>query len=596
MCGIAGIMTTDGRPPDGHALDELERALAHRGPDGSGRHISGGVGMVQTRLAVIDLETGGQPLYADKPGGGKAALVANGEIYNYIELKASMPGVPFATNSDCEPPLHLYLRHGVDFSSRLSGMYAIAIHDEDQSGDPSGGRLVLARDPFGIKPLYYSETAAGFVFASEPQALIRAGLVEARLDIDARDEVLQLQYTCGRRCAFQGIERLLPGETLVVERGRIAHRHRRPALPEGQTRDISRAEALKELDRALSHAVGRHQRSDVPYGMFLSGGIDSSALLAMMNRLNEYPVHAFTAGFDDPAVADERALARAVAHAAGADHHEILVTERDFWRHLPAIAGTMDDPVADYACLPTYLLAKAARRQGLKVILCGEGGDEIFAGYGRYRRAGRLKIFGGRPMRARGVFDGLKVFRHRPVGWRDGIMRAETEAALSGRGRLQQAQAADIADWLPNDLLTKLDRCLMASGVEGRVPFLDPELAGFAFLLPDRFKVKRRLGKWILRKWLETGLPKARPFKAKRGFTVPVGPWMASHGRELGVRLAAQTCITEICRPGAVENIYAAAGTKNSQARWTLLFYALWHRVHMEGADPAGGVFDVLEG
>ncbi len=591
MCGIAGIMTIDGRPPDGRALDGLERALAHRGPDGVGRHLSGGVGMVQTRLAVIDLETGGQPLYADKPGGGKAALIANGEIYNYIELKAAMKKTAFATNSDCEPPLHLYLRHGVDFTSRLSGMYAIAIHDED----PSGDRLILARDPFGIKPLYYAETSAGLVFASEPQALVRAGLVEARLNIDARDEILQLQYTCGRRCAFQGIERVLPGETLVVEGGRIASRRRRSALPEGEARDISQAEALKELDRELSHAVLRHQRSDVPYGMFLSGGIDSSALLAMMNRLNERPVHAFTAGFDDPAVADERALARAVARASGADHHEVLVGERDFWGRLPAIAGAMDDPAADYACLPTYLLAEAARGQNLKVVLCGEGGDEMFAGYGRYRRAGRPKIFGGRPMRARGIFDGLKIFRHRPVGWRDGQMRAETEAALSGRGRLQQSQAADIADWLPNDLLTKLDRCLMAFGVEGRVPFLDRDLAAFAFLLPDRLKVKRRLGKWILRKWLETGLPKARPFKAKRGFTVPVGPWIAGRGQALGERLAAQACVTEICRPGAVEALYAATGTKKSQARWTLLFYALWHRVHMEGADPSGGIFDVLE-
>jgi asparagine synthase (glutamine-hydrolysing) len=592
MCGIAGIMTIDGRPPSGRALDGLERALAHRGPDGAGRHLSGGVGMVQTRLAVIDLETGDQPLYADKPGGGKAALVANGEIYNYIELKASMRRVPFATNSDCEPPLHLYLRHGIDFTSRLSGMYAIAIHDEE----PTGDRLVLTRDPFGIKPLYYSETAAGFVFASEPQALIAAGLVEARLNEDARDEVLQLQYSCGRWCAFQGIERLLPGETIVVEGGRIAHRHRRPALPEGESRDISRVEALKELDRALSRAVLRHQRSDVPYGMFLSGGIDSSALLAMMNRLNEHPVHAFTAGFDDPTVADERAHARVVADAAGADHHEVLVGERDFWERLPAVAGAMDDPAADYACLPTYLLAEAARGQGLKVVLCGEGGDETFAGYGRYRRAGRPKIFGGRPMRAKGVFGGLKVFRRRPVGWRDGQIRAETEAALSGLGRLQQAQAADIADWLPNDLLTKLDRCLMAFGVEGRVPFLDRDLAAFAFLLPDRFKVKRRRGKWILRKWLETGLPKALPFKAKRGFTVPVGPWIAGRGQALGERLAGQACIAEICRPGAVEALYAATGTKKAQARWTLLFYALWHRIHMEGADPSGGIFDVLEG
>ncbi len=221
MCGIAGIMTTDGRAPQAAILDRLADLLRHRGPDGQGRHLAGDVGLVQTRLAIIDLETGDQPLY--EPGG--AALICNGEIYNYIELLRELDGVNLKTGSDCEPPLHLYRRHGLDFTGMLRGMYALAIHD------PAARRLVLARDPFGIKPLYTLEAPGWFAFASEPQALIGAGLVAPRLNPGARNELLQLQFTTGRDTPFDGIKRVLPGETLVVAGGRIVERHRRPALP-----------------------------------------------------------------------------------------------------------------------------------------------------------------------------------------------------------------------------------------------------------------------------------------------------------------------------------------------------------------------------
>jgi asparagine synthase (glutamine-hydrolysing) len=594
MCGIAGLMTRDGSPPDDARLQALNKALAHRGPDGEGRVIAGGVGLTQTRLAIIDLETGDQPLYAPLDGGGKAALVANGEIYNYVELKLDMGRIKFSTRSDCEPPLHLYLRHGLNFVRHLRGMYAIAIHD------PAEACLVLTRDPFGIKPLYYAETSKGFAFASEPQALVKAGIVEPKLDAGARDEILQLQFTTGRRTPFAGIERLLPGETVTVRQGRIADRVRHPALPAEGPADIGRTAALRRLDDLLNDSVGIHQRSDVPYGMFLSGGVDSSVLLAMMARLNEQPVMAFTAGFDGAGVADERDHARAVAKATGADHQEVSFSEDDFWALLPAIAAAMDDPAADYATLPTYKLAVEARKAGLKVVLTGEGGDELFGGYGRYRRARRPWFMGGRPMRAHGAFDGLDVLREQPAHWRDGLSAAEREAAIPGRTKLQAAQAVDCADWLPNDLLTKLDRCLMAHGVEGRVPFLDVRLADFAFRLPDRLKVRRGIGKWLLRRWLVTGLPAAKPFSSKRGFTVPVGEWIGGRGGALGPLVARQACIQEICAPGRVEELFRAAGSgrgrRAGQAAWILLFYALWHRRHMQGLASAGGVFDALAG
>jgi len=589
MCGIAGIMTLKGDAPSMTALQAMGTALRHRGPDGNGHYRSGDVGIVQTRLAIIDLQTGDQPLY--EPGG--AALVANAEIYNYIELSAELEGAQggaaFATSSDCEPPLHLYRRHGLGFTAHLRGMYAIALHD------PSAGRLVLARDPFGIKPLYYAETTAGFAFASEPGALVAAGLVNAQLVRQVRNELMQIQFTTGRETIFAGIQRLLPGETVVVARGRIVERLHRDALPSGGPLPLDELDGLARLDAVLEDSVRLHQRADVPYGMFLSGGVDSSAVLAMMARLNDKPVRAFTAGFSNTDVFDERQHARAVAAAVGAEHVEVEFGEVDFWRLLPEIVGAVDDPTADYAILPTYKLAQTARESGLKVILSGEGGDELFAGYGRYRAVMRPWWAGGKLARGRGSLDGLGILRGDLAGWRDGVAAAEVRAGSAGRTRLQIAQATDCADWLPNDLLVKLDRCLMAHGVEGRTPFLDAKVAEFAFRLPDDLKVRKGLGKWLLRRWLADAMPQAQAFARKRGFAVPVVEWVARRGAKLGTLVAAQPGIREICLPDAVEKLFAnAEGKRPGFAAWTLLFYALWHRHHILRLSPAPDVFTAL--
>ncbi len=590
MCGIAGIMTRDGSAPGAGAVDRLLGALAHRGPDGEGRYRAGGVAMVQTRLAIIDLKTGDQPLY--EPGG--AALVANGEIYNYVELTRELEGeVALATKSDCELPLHLYRREGLDFAKRLRGMYAIAIHDPAE-----GGRLVLSRDPFGIKPLYFTQTDDHFAFASEPRALLAAGLVgpRAQVEEDARDILLQLQFGCGETTPIRGIERVLPGETLVIQRGRIVERRHREALPEGGPETITEAAALERLDAALRDSVTVHQRSDVPYGLFLSGGIDSSAVLSMMAELNQRPVVAYTAGFSGGHVHDERDHARMLAAHLGAEHHEIAFEERDFWETLPRIALAMDDPAADYAVLPTWKLAERAA-QDLKVVLCGEGGDELFAGYGRYRALGRPWWLGGRGIRNRGIFEGLGVLRQEGRGWRDPIAAKEAMHRETGRNRLQAAQAIDCADWLSNDLLTKLDRCLMAHGLEGRTPFLDPAVAAAAFRLPDALKIRGKRGKWLLRRWLDRRLPEAQAFERKRGFTVPVGAWIAQEGARLGPLVARQPAIEAVAKPRAVEALFAKAGGKREGfAAWTLLFYALWYAGVIEGRSPAGrNVFAMLE-
>jgi asparagine synthase (glutamine-hydrolysing) len=584
MCGIAGIVMAPHAPPPSPAtLDALTKALAHRGPDGSGHAMVGRTAMVQTRLAIIDLAGGDQPLFA-----GAATLIANGEIYNYRELRETLPGAHFATNSDCEPPLHLWQRDGTAYANALRGMYAIAIHERAQRC------VTLTRDPFGIKPLYTAPIDGGLAFASEPQALLAAGLVRRTLRPAARDELLQMQFTTGADTIFQGIQRVLPGETLRVADGHILDRSRVAALPDGGPESITEDAALARLDRALEESVDLHQRSDVPYGMFLSGGVDSAAVLAVMARLNSRPVLAYTAGFAAPGAADERDHANAVARAAGAQHETIEITEAMVWRDLPRIVAAMDDPAADYAIIPSWFLAQRAR-QDVKVVLCGEGGDEVFGGYGRYRSAMRPWWMGGRVMRARGAFDRLEVLRTHPPGWRDGLAASEAYAATPGRTRLAAAQATDIADWLPNDLLLKLDRCLMAHAVEGRTPLLDPAVTAAAFRLPDAMKVRDGRGKWLLRQWLAQHMPEARPFAPKQGFTVPVGAWIAAQGARLGSLVAAQPGVAEVAEPDRVKALFRAAeGRHEGFAAWTLLFYALWHRTHILGQAPEGDVFETL--
>jgi asparagine synthase (glutamine-hydrolysing) len=584
MCGIAGLILAPGAaPPEPAVLGRLIDALAHRGPDGTGHTVVGRVALVHNRLSIIDLVTGDQPLFA-----GAATLVANGEVYNYRELRAAMPQAHFATNSDCEPPLLLWLRDGADYAEHLRGMYAIAIHER------AARTVTLTRDAFGIKPLYTAQIGDGLAFASEPQALIAAGLVRPVVRPAAREELLQLQFNTGAETIFQGIHRVLPGETLTCADGHVIERRRLSPLPEGGPETITEDAALARLDRALEESVDLHQRSDVPYGMFLSGGIDSTSLLTLMARLNSQPVLAYTAGFDAPGAADEREHAGAVARALGARHETIEINEQMVWQHLPEIVGCMDDPAMDYAIIPTWFLARRAR-QDVKVVLSGEGGDELFAGYGRYRKAMRPWWRGGRVMHARGSFDRVNVLRARPMGWRDGIAASEAASSDGERSRLAAAQATDCADWLPHDLLLKLDRCLMAHAVEGRTPFLDAGVAAAAFRLPDALKINGRMGKWLLRRWLEKQLPMAQPFAPKQGFTVPIGAWIKGRGSQLGPLVAAQPGVAEIADPAKVIALFGGiTERRDGFAAWKLLFYALWHRRHILGLPPSGDVFETL--
>ncbi|MBI1200438.1 MAG: asparagine synthase (glutamine-hydrolyzing) [Phenylobacterium sp.] len=594
MCAIAGQLGGTDAP-----AQAMIRALTHRGPDGVRLESAAGAALAHARLSIIDLEGGWQPLHA---AGG--VVVGNGEIYNYLEL-ARDHGLEeaLATGSDFEPLLHLYAREGEAAFDRLRGMYAFCLIGPD-------GRSWLARDPFGIKPLYIMEHAGGLAFASEPRAFFAAGLMQRVLDDTAARELVALNYVVGERTPFRGLRRLVPGEIVEVRDGRIVSGKRRSALPllprkggGGGVPDQARGDGggagveapstasrspspalageerhlLDRLDAVLEDSVRVHQRSDVPYGLFLSGGIDSAAIATLMARLNERPVTAFTCGFNAPksemgGAADERAQAEAVARALNLDWRETSFGEEDFWRILPQVAWALDDPTADYATLPTYKLAEAAKGT-LTVVLTGEGGDELFAGYGRYRRALRPRWLGGRPAEPRAA-DPAVLAR-----WRDA---ARPPPGLSP---LQAAQWADVATWLPADLLLKLDRCLMAHGLEGRTPFLDREVAAFAWALPDRCKVRGGYGKWLLRKWLERACPAARPWAKKQGFTVPVEAWIAPRAADIAARIGKVEAVAQLFPDAAARMTAGPAG-----ARWPLLFFAVWSLIHLEGAQPGEAV------
>ncbi|MEZ5996899.1 MAG: asparagine synthase (glutamine-hydrolyzing) [Hyphomonadaceae bacterium] len=563
MCGIAGIV---GAPSGARALID---AIAHRGPNGIRVEETPAFSMAHARLSIIDLEGGWQPLHA-----AGSTVIGNGEIYNYLELTDEF-GLKDAltTASDFEPLLHLYAREGERAFDRLRGMYAFCLIGAD-------GRTWLVRDPFGIKPLYVRAEGSAVAFASEPRAF-----GSAHVDPRISKQVAALHYSLAPETAWPGVWRLAPGEIVEIVGGKPKPMRKRALLTPRSATVSDEEEALATLDRVLEDSVRVHQRSDVPYGLFLSGGVDSAAIATMMARLNERPVVAYTCGFEDANARDERGQAERVARALNLDWNNVSFGEEDFWRIAPQVAWAMDDPVADYACLPTYKLAEAAKAR-LTVVLTGEGGDELFAGYGRYRRALRPAWLGGRVAEPQCDAALGETATGSLRDWR------AAATAPAGLTTLQQAQFADIATWLPNDLLLKLDRCLMAHGLEGRTPFLDPEVAAFAFHLPDGLKTRGRFGKYLLRAWLARHCPAAEPWARKRGFTVPVAEWIAPRAGDLSESLADVAAVRAAVSAETVRAIFA--DEKHAGLRWPLLFLGLWGRIHTEGAAPEAALDSVL--
>ncbi len=584
MCGIAGLSARNELKTE--KLHNLAQALRHRGPDGQGIYHTNTVGLVHTRLSIVDLTTGGQPLH----GAMDTVLVANGEIYNNPQLRLDMGNYRFKTHSDCEPILALWEKYGMDTPKHLRGMFAFALYE------PREEALYLSRDPFGIKPLYYLCTEEGFSFASEPMALVHAKFCAAHINPQALTQLLQLRYTTGEDTIFSGIKRVLPGQTLKVVKGNIVDRRQwRPLdlstprfFAQQEKTSLSLKKILPNLHEHLRESVKVHLQSDVPYGLFLSGGIDSSIVLSHMAQLcPPENLRTYSIGFPDSQLHDERHVARKMAESVKALHTDVDFHESDFWHLLPQVAKALDDPVIDYAALPTFKLAQVAA-QNVKVVLCGEGGDEAFAGYRRHQRAQRPRLLGGRLWRGKGLFTEVPGVIVDLKGWNNVLNATQQQVKSKNWSRVQMSQYIDFQHWLPDDLLTKLDRCLMACGVEGRTPFVDRDVSLYGFQLPDGYKVSLMEGKIILREYLARYFPISEPFAKKRGFTVPVGEWITLRSASVARWLLKQEGVKELLTPVAINNLFTSLSQNKNLTlpAWSLLFYAVWHEIHLVGRTP----------
>lgn len=590
MCGIAGLqMAGNAKVPAG-ALTILRRGIHHRGPDAQSQFATDDTALVVTRLAINDLVHGDQPLFS--PNG--CALVANGEIYNSPELRSQFPDYPFKTDSDCEVILPLYRMHGTAFPEHLRGMYGIALFD------PQTKELILSRDPFGIKPLYFVEGQDYFAFASEIAPLLEAAFADHRLDETARAEFLQLKYVFGSKTIFPDIRRLEPGETLVVRGGKVRARTSAPTWPpNAQCRVTAKGSPLvkrssdqlvTEFEKTIMDSVKVHLRADVSSRLLYSGGIDSTILMLAMREVSEVQVPALTIGYEGDEDKDESWAALSLADKAGIPCERIEMTRDDFWNLAPRIVAAIDDPMADPAVLPLYMLGSAVAKQGAKIALCGEGADEIFGGYRRYQRAllpGFLRRQSGR----RGVFSKTSLAVNDV--WMQAPDRLEKAQSQLWSSRTEVLQAVDILERLPNCLLIKLDRALMVHGVEGRTPFLDLEVLRFSYQVPQKSQVSLRMGKRILRDWVAKVFPEAAPYARKKGFGVPLAKWMHARRGELGAMVAKQPGIAQISTPASVQQIFEDCQS-DEQPAWSLLFYALWHSFHILKIDCNQDIISVL--
>jgi asparagine synthase (glutamine-hydrolysing) len=578
MCGIAGIVHTDGRSVDRDVLCRMREAVAHRGPDGSGLWIDGPVGIAHRRLAIIDLSGGQQPMVSSDSG---AVLAFNGEIYNYRDLRTTLraDGIRFGGDSDTEVVLRAFDRWGEACVERLHGMFAFAVWH------PATQRLFAVRDRLGIKPLYYRWHDATLTFASEMKAILAARLSPAALDQRSFDRYLQLQYVPGPETMVDGVRQLPPGATLTIadtsgERGRepVVRRYWRARAR------ASAAPTVEQFQERLAHSVRTHLVADVPVGALLSGGVDSSLVVAHMAALSPTPVHTFSVRFEDERL-DESRAAKTVADHLGTVHHEELVTDRDAVEALPGVAAAMDEPLADYAALPTYLVARHASKH-VKVVLSGEGADELFAGYRRYRRdrlltpLSRLRA----PYQASHVFSRAEVTRMR--GRAPEPLRRQPRDERRVPGTLNRLLLRDIEGWLPDDLLVKVDRMTMLSSLEARVPYLDHEFVEWSLALPAAAKLSAdgRKDKRLLRRAAATMLPSSVASRAKHGFKPPLDAWLRGHLRSLAhdALLSATARLRALVDIRRVEQLLAAhdRGRPEGHRLWTLLVWELWSREH----------------
>ncbi|MHA1598066.1 MAG: asparagine synthase (glutamine-hydrolyzing) [Alphaproteobacteria bacterium] len=631
MCGLAGLYLPDAAPALTPDLDAMGTVMAHRGPDGEGRHVSedGRFHGVFVRLAIIDLETGDQPIVRD---GGARVMMGNGEIYNYLRLRDRLAsaGHDFETEGDMEVVLGLLADKGLDFVHDLNGMFSLAIYERDP------GRLILARDRLGIKPLYWARTpGGGILFGSEIKALLASGLIEAGINEAAPSTYLSHGYVPAPDTLYAGIHKLPPGHMLIAEAtGEVCiERYWRPvaagAVPE------SMDAAAEHLTGLLSDSVAEHLQSDVPVGVLLSGGIDSGLITALAAGHASDPLNTFTVSFEGAPV-DEAPLARMVAERYRTHHTELTVSADDVANYLPMLAWHCEEPLFDASLLPNYLIEKALSGS-VTVALNGSGGDELFAGYGRYfplpvernylgfpgwLRRGLIEPFAGMvsPMTAwrlaragkfnddRGGYlhDHLTQF---PTPMRRVIGNTASEptpvqraafAAFDGPAD-SAALAADLETYLPEDLLLLLDRSTMAVGVEGRVPFLDHRLVEAALAVPPEVRNPGARQKALERRMAEPYLPDEILNAPKQGFASPALHWFSAPALAVPAMriLKRPAALKRGCWTGPGIDTLFAAPDRHGFRIYALLMLELSIMIHVENlplmAAPTGGLEDYAD-
>ncbi|MFL5575233.1 MAG: asparagine synthase (glutamine-hydrolyzing) [Gemmatimonadaceae bacterium] len=626
MCGIAGYAGWRRSPAEMEAeLRAMCGAIRHRGPDDEGHLVAPGVALGMRRLSVIDIAGGAQPIGNED---GSVQVVFNGEIYNFHELHARLvaAGHRFETHSDTETLVHLYEERGERMVEELRGMFAFAIWDARRR------RLFIARDQLGIKPLHYWEADGGIAFASELRSLLALDHFPRELSREAMVEYLALGYVPDPLCVFAGVRKLPPGHTLTwdADQGGPARVERYWSPVAEEARGLGEAEAVEELRRILDDAVRSHLEADVPLGAFLSGGIDSSTVVALMARATRQPVLTFSIGFDEPEF-NEAPHAAAVAKAIGTKHTQLIVRP-DVDALVEEVIRAFDEPFADSSALPTFLVSRLAREH-VTVALSGDGGDELFGGYTRYAELLGRRELGPAPLRAalggvgrrlphgafgrnrlidlgrtrRGRYAATVAF---PLATNEGgVLRPDLArlarpmdrllerwfAEAAGRDFLTQMTFVDLMTYLPGDILTKVDRMSMATSLEARVPLLDRKVAEFAATLPAHLKQRDGTGKWILRRAIEGIVPREVLEKPKQGFAVPLVRWFRGPLRHrVDALLRPDSPIYDYADRSAVARVAAehqAGRRDHSHQLWRLLALDLWLQCLARGelALPSAG-------
>lgn len=619
MCGICGIIHNDrNRHVNEASLVGMRDIMLHRGPDEAGVHIRGNVGLGHRRLSIIDLSSGQQPMSNED---NSIWIVYNGELYNYKELRETLlsKGHVFRTHSDTEVIIHAYEEFGEGCLEYLRGMFAFAIYNHGNE------TLFAARDRIGIKPFYYAVHDGALFFASEIKALLTIPEIDRDLDEDTLYMYLRLRYVPGPKTMFRNVWKLLPGHCLHSRNGKLSIRQYwdladTPPLDPGATEIMDRFDAL------LEESVRIRLMSEVPLGAFLSGGIDSSVIVAKMSGMSTDPIKTFSVGYEEDYGINEFGYASLVAERYGTEHHEYRISSQNFFEFLPDFVWHLDEPIADSACIPLYFLSKYAK-QYVTVVLSGEGADELLSGYGIYRKMLGIESFRKLPklIREDVLINLLSMFVKRgklrrylelsrnpletrykgvsvafPAALMPDLGVGNSEESLdtffsdimgraSGRSALARMMYSDLNTWLPDDLLMKADKMTMAASQELRVPFLDHKMVEFGYSLPPDWRVRKSESKFVLRQVSRSLLPGTILDRPKKGFPVPISQWFRGDLKKVSA--------ATLCDPGSACSRYfntafisklidthGNRGADHSDMIWTLLVFEFWHR-EMYAAD-----------